>query len=134
MSINSGQFFELLLLAITPSAVGAALDGPLLTPGAPANTEQWITFVKDNFNNEDPDVLAEIVERMSNNTKIFDKLLTPVTYLGAPHPVAWVMKELVWGLGIDGTVLSPPWMNPPHPGGSDVTDLFDILDEYEEEN
>lgn len=135
MPITSGQFFTYILLGITPTALGRAVDHD------PANAAAWSTALSQDIQSgvsvEDPLIVTEYQNLLATYPQIYTALLTTIYVpdgVGgyAPVPLAKVMKDQINSLGLTLNFLNAPWSNPPHPSGANVATLTAVLSAYDE--
>jgi hypothetical protein len=135
MSIRTGEFFTCILMAISPTALGQAIEHE------PKTAADWSAALSKDIDNgnsvEDPGVVIQLQALLAKNPAIFNALLTPVLVPDArsgfsPVPVAKVLKDQIWMLGSSDNFLTVPWDTPPHPGSQDITALVNNLLPYDE--
>lgn len=135
MSITSGQFFTYILLGITPTALGRAVDHD------PADAAAWSTALTQDILNgvsvEGSAIVTEYQNLLSTYPQIYTALLMTIYVPDgsggyAPVPLAKIVKDQINSLGLTPNFLDVPWSNPPHPSGQDVTNLINLLTPYDE--
>lgn len=128
MPITTGELFAQLLIAVTPTAIGSALNN--LT--ANSTVQNWKDAVQKNQVGEDPATVGQLVQQFKTQS-LFQALLAPVyDNKGNPFPLALVLKNRIWTIGITPGVLNSFWVTPPHPPGPDVIRLVTLLNAYDE--
>lgn len=129
MSVTTGQFFKLLLLAATPTALGRALNNNPTTI-ADWNRALTATDSHGNYILDDATVISTLSGILMDgaNAPVLNALLTQISYQNQMVPQGQVIAQIVWGIGITSGVLNMPWSSPPHPRGTtDITNLIASL-------
>ena len=129
MSVTTGDLFTKLLLAVTPTALGEALNG------SPTQISAWSTALQANAVWEVASVVTLLNGYLNDASfsLLFNALLTPVTFNGQQQPIAQVLKNLIWLVGKQAGVITIPWMTPPHPGGAtDIGNMIANLPSFDE--
>jgi hypothetical protein len=128
MPITTGQLFSQLLIAVTPTAVGSALNN--LT--ADSTVKDWMEAVQKNQVGENPATVPQLVTQCKTQS-LFQALLAPVyDNKGNPFPLALVLKNRIWTIGTTPGLLNSIWVTPPHPPGADVIRLVNLLNPFDE--
>ena len=139
--LTTGQYFAAILLSVTPSALGIALNTAASKPNP--TLKDWIAALPDA--GDTPEVNAALTKMLQNPayTPIFTTLLASHTVsapdgtvfkdsTGAPVPMTFapLVKNLVWN--DNRANLAAPWSTPPHPRDGDLLSLIKLLGAYQE--
>ena len=128
MGITTGELFAQLLMAVTPTAVGQALNN--LTAASTPN--DWRAAVKANAVGEEQDVANTLANNLQTDL-LLQALLQPVGAADATTPLGLVLKNRIWNIGLKTAgVLNGGWSTPPHPSGKNATTLFYTVAAFDE--
>jgi len=125
MSIATGELLAQLVLAVTPSAVGEALNG-LSATSTPAD---WVAAVQANAVGEDQNVANTLAAKLQTDS-LLQALLQPAD--NTTMPLGLILKNRIWTIGATAGVLNIPWSTPPHPGGQDAINLYNTVAAFDE--
>jgi len=128
MPMTSGNFFANLLLGVTPTALGRALDHN------PADITTWNNDLLAD-KGDDAVTLGMLSSILTDpgNALLYNALLTTVKFQGQSVPVGQVLVQKLWTVGNTAGVLNKPWSIPPHPSGStDISSLINTVGAFDE--
>ena len=134
--LTTGDYFAIILLALTPTSLGLALSDVINDPQIPQPTlADWQDAMHKRAAKDDPgtqtllDALFPTPGKpVTPAQRVMARLLKSDPVSGSSVNLAAQMLPLIWNYNKDNPAdFKTPWMNPPHPPGGSLSNLMSFL-------